>query len=122
MNPNIFCGAATIEEYEVLIKLEPTIQDSEMLARGDGPLFMSIYDRLYVKNRCKKIDEYQSDADIVDAIFASKKSKEPKTEKPKLGLSAIIKKDTIIHTQTTVETRQNTSNGSDVLFIISLFK
>lgn len=122
MNPNTFCGAATIEEYEVLIKIEPTIQDSEMLKNGDGPLFMSIYDRLHLRGRHKKVEEDISDADIVDAIFASKKSKEPKTDKPKLGLSAIIRKDPIIHTQTTVETRQNTSNSSDVLFTISLFK
>lgn len=90
MNTNQFCGAETLEEYEMLKLKEPIILDMDMINRGDGPLFMSIYDRLnQQKSSSKRKDIKQTDAEIVDGIFRSKIEKK-KAEKPK-GLAAFSK-------------------------------
>ena len=91
MNTNQFCGAESLEEYEAMRLKEPIILDMDMINRGDGPLFMSIYDRLNQHKTSKRKDKEitKSDAEIVDNIFKSKLEKK-KAEKPK-GLAAFSK-------------------------------
>jgi hypothetical protein len=121
-----FCGADSVEEYEVRIKTEPVIIDSEMIERGDTPLFMSVYDRMFLKNTKRKPIETKTDAEIVDDIFKQKLiKKKESSEKPK-GLSAFQKKDVEkvkeIKEIETSRTPENLSDNSDAQFIISLFK
>lgn len=118
-----FCGAESIEDYEARFGIEPVVIDSEMIARGESALFLSVYDRLYFKNR-KRVIEEKCDADIVDNIFKEKLNKnKPQVEKPK-GLAAFQKKADIIDKPVLVTSRslENAPDISDKQFIIALFK
>ena len=119
-----FNGAESLEDFEVRSKNESKIIDSEMIERGESALFVSVYDRLYLKNVKRKSVETKSDAEIVDDIFKSKLNKtKPKIEKPK-GLAAFQKKLDVQSEDEpdTLETFEGTSNDCDIQFIISLFK
>lgn len=119
-----FYGADSLEDYEARFKTEPIILDSEMIERGESPLFMSVYDRFYLKNTKKKPIETKSDADIVDDIFKAKlEKKKPQVEKTK-GLAAFQKKvETKVKDEPeTSRSSESPSNNSDRQFIISLFK
>lgn len=120
MNPNTFCGADTIEEYEVMVRLEPVVIDTEMIERGDGPLFSSIYDRRFLKGKKSKAVQQKTDAEIVEDIFKSKlKPKEKKTQKK--GLSSILRGKVQTVSPSVVRTSVGSQKQSEVAFIISLF-
>lgn len=120
-----FCGADTLEEYEVRIKTESVIIDSEMIERGDSALFVSVYDRLFLKNAKRKTLEVKTDAEIVDDIFKQKLKRHDVVVKPK-GLHAFQKKeDKKIEKNDVLDTfrcSESVSNNSDIQFIISIFK
>ena len=119
-----FYGADSLEDFEARLKTESIILDSEMIERGESPLFMSVYDRLYMKNTKKRQVETKSDADIVDDIFKAKlEKKKPQVEKAK-GLAAFQKKtETKVKDEPeTSRASESTSDNSDRQFIISLFK
>lgn len=84
-----FNGAQSLEEYEVLLRTEPIVADSEMIERGEWPLFQSVYDRLYGNVKRKK-EPVKTDAEIVDEIFSKKLEKKKPAEKKK-GLTSFKK-------------------------------
>lgn len=119
-----FCGVDSLEDYEARRGREPIVIDMEMIERGESPLFMSVYDRLYVTNKKRKPIETKSDAEIVDNIFKEKlEKKKPVVEKQK-GLAAFQKKkEPVIKDELeTSNASENISDNSDRQFIISLFK
>lgn len=119
-----FYGVDSLEDYEARFKTEPIIIDSEMIERGESPLFSSVYDRLYMKNTKRKQIEVKSDAEIVDDIFKEKLNKvKPQVKKAK-GLAAFQKKAEIKvkDEPETSRTSESTSDNSDRQFIITLFK
>ena len=119
-----FYGADSLEDFEARLKTESVILDSEMIERGESPLFASVYDRLYLKNQKRRTPEVKSDAEIVDNIFKEKlEKKKPVAEKPK-GLAAFQRKavDEVKDEPDTSSASEGTSNNCDKLFIISLFK
>lgn len=119
-----FYGADSLEDFEARLKTESIILDSEMIERGESPLFMSVYDRLYMKNTKKRQVETKSDADIVDDIFKAKlEKKKPQVEKTK-GLAAFQKKvEPKVKGELEISrTLEITLDNSDKQFIISLFK
>lgn len=121
MNPNQFCGASSVEEYEAMRLKEPMIQDTEMLERGDGPLFASIYDSKYLKGKRSKPISQQTDAEIVDEIFKSKlKPKDPSIKK--VGLSLVLKSKQQIVSTPVHRSPVDTPNVSEAMFIMSIFK
>lgn len=121
MNYNQFCGAATLEEYEVMRLHEPTILDTEMIERGDGPLFVSIYNSKYLKGRKSKPVTVKTDAEIVDEIFKSKlKPREQKFKKSVLPL--VIKNKHQNAALSVHRSSQDLPKTSEVMFIMSLFK
>jgi hypothetical protein len=119
-----FYGADSLEDFEARLKTESIILDSEMIERGESPLFMSVYDRLYMKNAKKRQVETKSDADIVDDIFKAKlEKKKPQVEKAK-GLAAFQKKvEPKVKCELEISRAlEITLDNSDKQFIISLFK
>lgn len=119
-----FYGLDSLEEFDTRFKSESVVLDTEMIERGESPLFVSVYDKLYFKNAKKQHVEVKSDADIVDDIFKAKLNKgKPQIEKVK-GLAAFQKKSEIKvkDEPETSRTSENTSDNSDRQFIIALFK
>ena len=119
-----FYGLDSLEEFDARFKLESIVIDTEMIERGESPLFVSVYDRLYLKNAKRRQVEVKSDADIVDDIFKAKlEKKKPNVEKVK-GLAAFQRKaETKVKDAPELSrTSESTSDNSDRQFIISLFK
>lgn len=118
-----FCGADSIEDYEIRIKTESVVIDYDMIERGDSPLFMSVYDRMFVKNSKRRPIETQTDADIVDDIFKMKLNKKKAVTEKQKGLAAFQKKPSVaINEIQTSGTLEPLPDNSDDQFIISIFK
>lgn len=119
-----FYGLDSLEEFDARFKSESVVLDTEMIERGESPLFVSVYDKLYFKNSKRRQIEVKSDAEIVDDIFKEKLNKsKPPVEKAK-GLAAFQKKQEVkIDIMPTVpEVSRIASDKSDSQFIVSLFK